>query len=216
MASTNSEKSLLNSSSDQNLPDQSLSDQSLSDQSLPDHSLIERCRLGDQLAFETLFTKYQQRIIRLLNQQIQNFNDSHDLSQEVFMRAFESIKQFRGESSFYTWLYRIAVNMAKNHVMSKKRDVCVPMALEQAELIHARQNAQEDSESPEGMLIYLEAQHQLGNILGNLSEDLRTVVSLREHEGKSYQEIADIMNCPVGTVRSRLFRARAAIEKRLQ
>jgi len=98
-----------------------------------DFALIERCRLGDQLAFEALFTKYQHRILKLINQNIRNFSDSHDLTQEVFMRAFESIKQFRGESSFYTWLYRIAMNVAKNHTIAKRREGHTALNIDQAE-----------------------------------------------------------------------------------
>jgi len=185
-----------------------------------DAPLIERIKQGDVRAFEMLVVKYQRRIERLIGRMVRDVDLIPDIAQETFIRAYRAIPQFRGESAFYTWLYRIAVNTAKKSLMDLKRD---PIVTESA--LAARddddetsrvENELSDGETPDAVLASKEIAAAVNSAIEALSDDLRQAITLREIEGLSYEEIADLMNCPIGTVRSRIFRAREAIALRLR
>jgi len=185
-----------------------------------DAPLIERVKLGDKRAFEMLVVKYQRRIERLIGRMVRDVDLVPDIAQETFIRAYRALPQFRGESAFYTWLYRIAVNTAKKALMELKRD---PLVSESAyasrdddDETSRVENELSDGETPEGLLASKEIAAAVNAAIEALSEDLRQAITLREIEGLSYEEIADAMNCPIGTVRSRIFRAREAIATRLR
>ena len=185
-----------------------------------DAPLIERVKLGDKRAFEMLVVKYQRRIERLIGRMVRDVDLVPDIAQETFIRAYRALPQFRGESAFYTWLYRIAVNTAKKTLMELKRD---PLVSESAyasrdddDETSRVENELSDGETPEGLLASKEIAAAVNAAIEALSEDLRQAITLREIEGLSYEEIADAMNCPIGTVRSRIFRAREAIATRLR
>ncbi len=186
-----------------------------------DALLIERVKQGDQRAFEMLVVKYQRRIERLIGRMVRDTDLVQDIAQETFIRAYRAIPQFRGESAFYTWLYRIAVNTAKKALVDLKRD---PLITETALASSASdddetsrvENELTDGETPEAVLASKEIAATVNAAIEALSEDLRQAVTLRELEGLSYEEIAEVMNCPIGTVRSRIFRAREAIATRLR
>ncbi len=185
-----------------------------------DAPLIERVKQGDVKAFEMLVVKYQRRIERLIGRMVRDVDLVPDIAQETFIRAYRAIPQFRGESAFYTWLYRIAVNTAKKALVDLKRD---PIVTESARA--TREDDDEtsrveseltDGETPEAVLASKEVAAAVNASIEALSEDLRQAITLREIEGLSYEEIAEVMNCPIGTVRSRIFRAREAIAQRLR
>ena len=185
-----------------------------------DAPLIERVKRGDKRAFEMLVVKYQRRIERLIGRMVRDVDLVPDIAQETFIRAYRALPQFRGESAFYTWLYRIAVNTAKKAMMELNRD---PVITESA--FAAREDDDETSraehelshgETPEALLASKEIAATVNAAIDALSEDLRQAITLREIEGLSYEEIAEVMNCPIGTVRSRIFRAREAIAARLR
>ena len=182
-----------------------------------DKELVERAKQGDLRAFDMLVLKYQRRVFRLVSRLIKNTSEVEDVAQETFIKAFRAIQQFRGDSAFYTWLYRIAVNTAKNHLFSKgKRPITLSELAknedsESYDVIDAVSN-----ESPEGNLAGLQIAEAVNNAVGKLPEELSTAVILREMDGLSYEEIAEVMNCPIGTVRSRIFRAREAIAQELR
>jgi RNA polymerase sigma-70 factor (ECF subfamily) len=185
-----------------------------------DATLVERVKRGDTRAFELLVIKYQRRIERLIARMVRDTDLVADIAQESFIRAYRAIGQFRGESAFYTWLYRIAVNTAKKTLVEMKRD---PVVLESA--LASRDDDDEtsraetdlsDGETPEAVLASKEIAQAVNAAVEDLSEDLRQAITLREIEGLSYEEIATVMNCPIGTVRSRIFRAREAIAARLR
>ena len=185
-----------------------------------DAPLIERVKLGDKRAFEMLVIKYQRRIERLIGRMVRDVDLVPDIAQETFIRAYRALPQFRGESAFYTWLYRIAVNTAKKALMELKRD---PLVSESAyasrdddDETSRVENELSDGETPEGLLASKEIAAAVNAAIEALSEDLRQAITLREIEGLSYEEIAEAMNCPIGTVRSRIFRAREAIATRLR
>jgi len=185
-----------------------------------DAVLVERVKRGDVRAFEMLVVKYQRRIERLIGRMVRDVDLVQDIAQESFIRAYRALPQFRGESAFYTWLYRIAVNTAKKALMDMKRD---PLVLESArsngdenEETSRAENELTDGETPEALLASKEIAAAVNAAIEALSEDLRQAITLREIEGLSYEEIADVMNCPIGTVRSRIFRAREAIATRLR
>ena len=185
-----------------------------------DALLIDRVKRGDQRAFEMLVVKYQRRIERLIGRMVRDSDLVADIAQETFIRAYRAIPQFRGESAFYTWLYRIAVNTAKKALMELKRD---PLITESA-LAGANdddetsrvENELSDGETPDAVLASKEIAATVNAAIESLSDDLRQAIMLREIEGLSYEEIATVMNCPIGTVRSRIFRAREAIAERLR
>lgn len=185
-----------------------------------DALLIDRVKRGDVRAFEMLVVKYQRRIERLIGRMVRDTDLVEDIAQETFIRAYRAIPQFRGESAFYTWLYRIAVNTAKKALVELKRD---PLVTESA--LFAREDDEEpsrvenelsDGETPDALLASKEIAATVNAAIEALSDDLRQAITLREIEGLSYEEIATVMNCPIGTVRSRIFRAREAIAERLR
>ena len=185
-----------------------------------DAALVERTKAGDVKAFEMLVVKYQRRIERLIGRMVRDVDLIPDIAQETFIRAYRAIPKFRGDSAFYTWLYRIAVNTAKKALMGLKRD---PIVTESA--LAARdddnetsrvENELSDGETPEALLASKQIAAAVNSAVQALSEELRQAIVLREVEGLSYEEIAELMNCPIGTVRSRIFRAREAIAERLR
>jgi len=185
-----------------------------------DALLVARVKQGDVRAFEMLVVKYQRRIERLIGRMVRDTDLVQDIAQESFIRAYRAIPQFRGDSAFYTWLYRIAVNTAKKALVDMKRD---PLVTESAlasrdddEETSRVENELSDGETPEALLASKEIAMAVNSAIEALSEDLRQAITLREIEGLSYEEIAEVMNCPIGTVRSRIFRAREAIAARLR
>lgn len=185
-----------------------------------DALLIERVKRGDMRAFEMLVVKYQRRIERLIGRMVRDTDLVQDIAQETFIRAYRAIPQFRGESAFYTWLYRIAVNTAKKQLVELKRDPLVSEASlanqDEGDETSRVENELSDGETPEALLASKEIANAVNAAIEALSEDLRQAITLREIEGLSYEEIAEVMNCPIGTVRSRIFRAREAIATRLR
>lgn len=186
-----------------------------------DALLVEQVKRGDQRAFEMLVVKYQRRIERLIARMVRDPELVRDIAQETFIRAYRALPQFRGDSAFYTWLYRIAVNSAKKALVDLKRDPLLPESMlrggnDDGEETSRLENELSDSETPEAVLASKEIAQAVNAAINALSEDLRQAVTLREIEGLSYEEIADVMNCPIGTVRSRIFRAREAIALRLR
>lgn len=185
-----------------------------------DTPLVERAQQGDARAFEMLVVKYRRRIERLIGRMCRDADLVQDLAQETFLRAWRALPQFRGDSAFYTWLYRIAVNTARKTLVDLKRE---PVLTESA-LLPAGDDDETfrpevepmSTDTPEGVLASREIAAAVNAAVDRLSEDLRQAVVLREIEGLSYEEIAEIMNCPIGTVRSRIFRAREAIAQRLR
>lgn len=185
-----------------------------------DLALVQRTVAGDQRAYELLVIKYQRRIERLIGRMVRDTNLVEDIAQETFIRAYRALPQFRGDAQFYTWLYRIAVNTAKKALMDLKRD---PLIYEGAMALHDENDetsrpGHEPStdETPETVLAAQEIAAAVNAAMEALPEDLRQAVTLREIEGLSYDEIALAMNCPIGTVRSRIFRAREAISSRVR
>jgi RNA polymerase sigma-70 factor (ECF subfamily) len=186
-----------------------------------DRPLVEQAQRGDQRAFEMLVVKYQRRIERLIGRMVRDTDLVQDIAQETFVRAYRALPKFRGDSAFYTWLYRIAVNTAKKALLELKRDPLVS----ESSLASSRDDDDEtyrpsreptDSETPEAVLATKEIAQTVNAAIEALSNDLRQAITLREIEGLSYEEIAELMNCPIGTVRSRIFRAREAIAQRLR
>ncbi len=185
-----------------------------------DAPLIERFKQGDMRAFEMLVVKYQRRIERLIGRMVRDVDLVPDIAQETFIRAYRALPKFRGESKFYTWLYRIAVNSAKRALLELKRDPLVTESMiaghdEEDETSFAGSELT-DGETPESLMASREVAATVNAAIDALSEDLRQAITLREIEGLSYEEIAEAMNCPIGTVRSRIFRAREAIAERLR
>ena len=185
-----------------------------------DALLVEQARLGDVRAFEMLVVKYQRRIERLIGRMVRDVDLVPDIAQETFIRAYRAIPQFRGDSAFYTWLYRIAVNTAKKALVDLKRDPLVSESSfttnDDGDETSRSQTELSDGETPEALLASKEIAGAVNAAIDALSEDLRQAITLREIEGLSYEEIADVMNCPIGTVRSRIFRAREAIAAELR
>jgi RNA polymerase sigma-70 factor (ECF subfamily) len=181
-----------------------------------DRQLVARVQKGDQRAFDMLVLKYQHKILGLISRYVHDADEVQDVAQEAFIKAYRALPNFRGESAFYTWLYRIAINTAKNHLVSRsRRPPGTDVEIEDAEYYEGG-GALREVETPENALFGAELKAVVERAIGELPEDLRTAVTLREFDGLSYEDIADIMDCPVGTVRSRIFRAREAIDKRVQ
>jgi len=181
-----------------------------------DQQLVLRVQKGDKTAFDLLVRKYQHRIAKLVSRYVSDRAEVEDVTQEAFIRAFRAIKGFRGESAFYTWLYRIAVNTAKNYLVAQgRRPSTVDVENEEGEAVEIGESVR-DASTPERQLLADEIGRTVERVMNGMPEELRTALTLREIDGLSYEEIAEIMDCPIGTVRSRIFRAREAIEQELQ
>ena len=185
-----------------------------------DAALVERVQRGDQRAFEMLVVKYQRRIERLIARMVRDTDLVEDIAQETFIRAYRALPNFRGESAFYTWLYRIGVNTAKKALLGLKRDPLVTEAalasMDDDDDSSRVENEMTSGETPETLMASRQVAETVNEAIEALSEDLRQAITLREIEGLSYEEISEMMNCPIGTVRSRIFRAREAIASKLR
>jgi RNA polymerase sigma-70 factor, ECF subfamily len=182
-----------------------------------DLSLVRRVQRGDKGAFDALVLKYQHKLVKLVMRYVRNPAEAEDIAQEAFIKAYRALPQFRGDSAFYTWLYRIAINTAKNAVVSRDRSpIEYDLDRHNSDESYEMQGRMKDSETPEGLVLTDEIRSTVNAAIDALPEDLRTAIVLRELEGLSYEEIAAAMDCPVGTVRSRIFRAREAIDRRLR
>ncbi len=182
-----------------------------------DQQLVERAQRGDKRAYELLVVKYQRRLARLISRFVRDATEVEDVTQEAFIKAYRALPTFRGESAFYTWLYRIGINTAKNYLLAFKRraPTSTPFDADEAEGFEEAELLQEVS-TPENELMSKQVVDVVNSSLRQLPDDLRTALTLREIEGLSYEEIADVMDCPIGTVRSRIFRAREAIAENLR
>ena len=181
-----------------------------------DQQLVQRVQKGDKSAFDLLVLKYQHRVLKLVGRFVSDAAEAQDVAQEAFLKAYRALPSFRGDSAFYTWLYRIAINTAKNTLVSnRRRPIDFDLDLQDPEQ-YDRQARLKEVDTPEGVLLTDEIREVVERAMQQLPEDLRTAIVLREIEGLSYEEIAEAMDCPVGTVRSRIFRAREAIDKKLQ
>ena len=182
-----------------------------------DQQLVERAQRGDKRAFEMLVMKYQRKLGRLLSRLVRDPAEVEDVTQEAFIKAYRALPGFRGDSAFYTWLYRIGINTAKNYLVALGRRAPTSTSFdnEEAESFEDA-DALRDSSTPESELIGKEIGNTVNRAMEALPKDLRTAITLREIEGLSYEEIANVMNCPIGTVRSRIFRAREAIALELR
>lgn len=184
--------------------------------SLTDLELVQRVQAGDKKSFDVLVLKYQHKVINLVMRYMHDPDTAQDVAQEAFIKAYRGLKNFRGESAFYTWLYRIAINTAKNHLVSQgRRAPTNDIDAEEAEQFEG-ESALKEYGTPEHEMLRDEIQSIVSNAIDALPDDLRTAIVLRELEGMSYEEIAEAMDCPIGTVRSRIFRARESIDKVLQ
>lgn len=182
-----------------------------------DRQLVERARRGDKRAFELLVEKYRRRLLRLLSRMVRNAEEVEDIAQETFIKAYRALPNFRGDAAFYTWLYRIGVNTAKNFLANRGRNM--PTVSDQAMSDEDEPDERlvaQDVNTPESMLLSKQVALAVNEAVEALPEELRTAITLREMEGLSYEEIATLMGCPIGTVRSRIFRAREAIAVKLR
>jgi RNA polymerase sigma-70 factor (ECF subfamily) len=181
-----------------------------------DVKLIEATKQGDSRAFDVLVTRYQNRVFKVVARFVKDPSECLDICQEVFLKAYRALDKFRADSSFYTWLYRIAVNTAKNFIVSQGHRL-PDIDIEIIDMDRfAMRNSPKEFGTPERLLMRDEIEGVVYDTIEHMPNDLRTAITLREIEGMSYEEISDIMQCPVGTVRSRIFRARSAIEKNVQ
>lgn len=182
-----------------------------------DQQLVLRVQSGDKRAFELLVIKYQRKVERLLSRIVRNQSEIEDVSQEAFIKAYRAIGGFRGDSAFYTWLYRIAINTAKNHLVSQGRRVPASTAVDAGEAENFEDaGALRDMATPDSLLMSKQIGEIVNSTIEALPAELRAAITLREIEGLSYEEIAQIMDCPIGTVRSRIFRAREAVATKLR
>lgn len=180
-----------------------------------DEDLVLRVQQGDKSAFDFLVIKYQHRIIQLVNRYVKDPSEAQDVAQEAFIKAYRALGNFRGDSAFYTWLYRIAINTAKNYLVSRsRRSANYHVDIQDAEAFENAPQLQ-GMDTPEQLLLNQEIVNTIKTAIDELPEDMRTAIMLREFEGMSYEEIAQAMDCPIGTVRSRIFRAREAIDDKL-
>lgn len=180
-----------------------------------DQLLVERVQAGDKTAFDLLVKKYQHKIIGLISRYIYDHHEAMDVAQEAFIKAYRALPNFRGDSAFYTWLYRIAINTAKNYLVARnRRPPDTDIDADDAQYFESDSDLRQ-IENPENALYRDELQRVINQVLDRLPEDLRVALTLREFEGLSYEEIAKVMDCPVGTVRSRIFRAREAIDNEI-
>ena len=181
-----------------------------------DQLLVERVQKGDKTAFDVLVKKYQHKIISLIMRYVPDHAEAMDVAQEAFIKAYNALARFRGESAFYTWMYRIAINTAKNHLVAQgRRPPLSDVDASDAEQYSVDSRLKETA-SPEHELLTTEIEQTVHDAIEALPEDLKTAIVLREMEGMSYEDIAQAMECPIGTVRSRIFRAREAIDDRLR
>ena len=184
-------------------------------QAASDQVLVKRVQAGDKQAFDLLVKQYQHKIIGLISRYVYDQHEAMDVAQEAFIKAYRALPGFRGDSAFYTWLYRIAINTAKNHLVSRsRRPPDVDVDVDDAHYI-GNGSELRDLDTPERALYRDELERVVKTTLDRLPEDLRVALTLREFEGMSYEDIANVMDCPVGTVRSRIFRAREAIDKEI-
>jgi RNA polymerase sigma-70 factor (ECF subfamily) len=184
-----------------------------------DQLLVDRVNSGDQQAFNLLVRKYERKVVRLISRLVRDPSEVEDVAQEAFIKAYRALPQFRGDSAFYTWLYRIAVNTAKNYLVAQgRRPIPLSDTLSEDEdgESFGREDVVSDNHTPEAELLSRQIAETVNRAIEALPQDLRTAVTLREIEGLSYEEIAEAMNCPIGTVRSRIFRAREAIAEQLR
>lgn len=183
---------------------------------LTDKQLVAKVQKGDSRAFDLLVMKYQHKIMGLISRYVHDADEVQDVAQEAFIKAYRALPRFRGDSAFYTWLYRIAINTAKNHLVSRsRRPPGSDVEVEDAEHFEAG-GALRDIETPETALFGAELKAVIEDAIADLPDDLRAAVTLREFDGLSYEDIAEVMDCPVGTVRSRIFRAREAIDAKVR
>ncbi len=181
-----------------------------------DQALVERVQKGDKKAFDLLVIKYQQRVMNILSRYVRDPAEVQDLAQETFIKAYRALASFRGDSAFYTWVYRIAINTAKNFLVAQgRRPPRDDVEASEAEQYAGADGLQENA-SPERILLKDEIGEMVFKTIDELPDDLKTAITLREIEGLSYEEIAEAMSCPIGTVRSRIFRAREAIDEKLR
>ncbi|OLO05633.1 MULTISPECIES: RNA polymerase sigma factor RpoE [Salinicola] len=181
-----------------------------------DQQLVERAQKGDTRAFDLLVKKYQHKILGLISRYVQDHSEVQDVAQEAFIKAYRALGSFRAESAFYTWMYRIAINTAKNYLVSRgRRPPGSDLDISDAELVD-QSGRLSDIESPEAAIARDQLEAAVFKAIEQLPDDLRTAITLREFDGLSYEDIATIMECPVGTVRSRIFRAREAVDKHIE
>ena len=181
-----------------------------------DSELVKRVQQGDKAAFDILVQKYQQKVVNLISRFVSDQSECYDVAQETFIKAYRALGKFRGDSQFYTWLYRIAANTAKNHLASRARK-SPKYAVDVEDAEHFSGDSQlKDNTTPESLMLTEEIKQTVYAAIDKLPEDLKSAITLRELEGLSYEEIASVMDCPIGTVRSRIFRARDAIDKELR
>jgi len=181
-----------------------------------DKELVRRVQKGERRAFDLLFIRYQHKILNLVGRYLRDTQDIEDVTQEAFIKAFRALPRFRGDSAFYTWIYRIAINTAKNHVVARsRRPPGVDVDVDDAEFMDGS-DVLKEPESPESVMARDQLSAVIDTAITELPEDLRSAVTLREFDGLSYEQIAEIMDCPVGTVRSRIFRAREFIDKQIE
>jgi RNA polymerase sigma-70 factor (ECF subfamily) len=181
-----------------------------------DAALVKRVKQGERSAFDLLVAKYQHKILNLIMRYVKDPSEAMDVSQEAFIKAYNAMPSFRGDSAFYTWLYRIAINTAKNYlVAARRRPASLEFDITETEAFEPFANLR-DGDTPEHLLLTEEISSTIEKAIADLPDELRTAILLREVDGMTYEEIAQSMDCPVGTVRSRIFRAREAIDKRLR
>jgi RNA polymerase sigma-70 factor, ECF subfamily len=181
-----------------------------------DAALVERVQAGDRLAFDLLVRKYQHRIVALIQRFIPDWHEAQDVAQEAFIKAYRALPNFRGDSAFYTWLYKISVNTAKNFLVSQSRRPPMDDILLEDAVHHEAAGRMHEQATPENEFLREEVERTVLAAVEELPEEIRTALTLREIDGLSYEEIAQIMNCPIGTVRSRIFRGRDAVDRRIR
>ena len=181
-----------------------------------DRELVRRVQEGEKKSFDILVRKYQHKVVNLISRYVYDSSEVFDVAQEAFVKAYRALPNFRGESAFYTWLYRIAINTAKNYLVAQGRRLPIAnVEAQEAEQFEGESSLKE-YDTPENLLLKDDIEKTVFSAIDQLPDDLRTAITLREMEGLSYEEIAEAMACPVGTVRSRIFRAREAIDKKLK